>query len=64
VTDKKPKKLSVEARKLAGDFIAEEVRTVRYPRKQAVAVGLSRARAAASELRRKAMISAIMARYR
>lgn len=33
-------------RKKASKFIAEEVRTRKYPRKQAVAIGLSRARAA------------------
>ena len=61
---RKTKKLTGRARKLASKFIAEEVRTGKYPRKQAVAVGISRARAEAAEESRRTKISAIMERYR
>jgi hypothetical protein len=64
VTRTKPRKLTGKTRSLAGKFIAEEVRTGRYSREQAVAIGISRARAAAAETRRRARISAIMSRYR
>jgi hypothetical protein len=60
----RPKKLTGKTRTLASKFIAEEVRTGKYPREQAVAIGISRARAAASATRRGARISAIMERYR
>lgn len=37
-------KLSARAKKLAGKTVAEEMRTRKYPRRQAVAIGLARAR--------------------
>lgn len=37
-------KLRDQARELASKFIAEEIRTGKYPRKQAIAIGISRAR--------------------
>jgi hypothetical protein len=37
-------KLRGQARELASKFIAEEIRTGKYPRKQAIAIGISRAR--------------------
>lgn len=43
---KKPTKLRGRARKEASKFIAEEVRTGKYTRKQAVAIGIARARRA------------------
>jgi len=45
------KKLRGEARSLASKFIAEEVRTGKYPREQAVAVGISRARTVSAKKR-------------
>ena len=41
---KKYAKLRGRARALASKYVAEEVATGKYPRKQAVAIGLSRAR--------------------
>jgi hypothetical protein len=64
VKKKKKRKLRGEARALASKFIAEEVRTGKYPREQAVAVGISRAMAEASATRRSARILDIMDRYR
>ena len=40
---KKPK-LSKRAKTIARETVAEELRTRKYPRRQAVAIGLSRAR--------------------
>ena len=57
-------KLRGRARELAGKFIAEEVRTGKYPREQAVAVGISRAREEARKNRRAKAIGDIMRRYR
>ena len=61
---KKKMKLSLAEKRLAPEFIAEEVRTGRYPRKQAIAIGISRAKAQAKKIRRSDEISRIMARYR
>lgn len=47
-TAKKYPKLKGRAHELAGKFIAEEVASG-YPRKQAIAIGLSRARATAAK---------------
>jgi hypothetical protein len=47
-TSKKYPKLLGRAHELAGKFIAEEVRAG-YPQKQAVAIGISRARSAAKK---------------
>jgi len=44
---KKYPKLGQQARKLAKKAIREEIKTGKYPRRQAVAIGLSRARAEA-----------------
>ena len=38
------RKLTGTARKLASKYIAEEIETRQYPRSQAVAIGISRAR--------------------
>lgn len=45
-TTKKPAKLKGKAQTLASKYIAEEIETGKYPRQQAIAIGLSRARAA------------------
>lgn len=61
---KKVAKLTGYAAKLAKDFIAEEVRTGKYSRAQAIAIGISRARAVvAPPKRRRSRISAILDRY-
>jgi hypothetical protein len=60
----KRRKLTKKSRALASKYVAEEVRTGKYSREQAVAIGISRARAAVAETRRRARISAIMSRYR
>jgi hypothetical protein len=57
-TSKKLPKLRGQSRKLAGKFIAEETRAG-YPRKQAIAIGISRARAA----EKKSKIHAIADKY-
>ena len=41
---KRHPKMSARAKEIAGEKVAEEVRTGRYARRQAVAIGLSRAR--------------------
>lgn len=41
---RKRTKLTGKTRELASKFIAEEIETRKYPRKQAIAIGLSRAR--------------------
>jgi hypothetical protein len=57
-------KLRGRARELVSKFIAEEVRTEKYPREQAVAVGISRAREETRKSRRAKAIGDIMRRYR
>ncbi len=61
---KKYPKLKGKTRKLVGKYIAEEMRTKKYPRKQAIAIGISRARASTAKTKRSNKISAIMKRYR
>ena len=61
---KKRKKLTNEERRLASRFIPEEIRTKQYPRKQAIAIGLSRARAATKKSKHRRMIERIMAMYK
>lgn len=62
---KKPRKkrarLSPRARELASQFIAEEHRTKKYPREQAIAIGLSRARREAAK--EKFKLDTIVAKY-
>lgn len=50
---KKPKKLPKKAQKLTSKYIAEEMRTGKYPRKQAIAIGMSRARKKLSKKKKK-----------
>jgi hypothetical protein len=64
VRDEEHKKLRGKTRELASRFIAEEIRTRKYPREQAIAVGISRARSAVKKKRRCSKIAAIMERYR
>ena len=44
--------------------IAEEIETEKYPRKQAIAIGISRARAATKKTSRRHSIAGIMKRYK
>lgn len=57
-------KLRGETREKASKYVAEEVRTGKYPRKQAIAIGISRARAAAKKHERVSLIDDIVKRYR
>ncbi len=56
------KKISRD-RSLASHFISEEIKTGKYPKKQAVAIGLSRARATSSVAIQNAEIQRIMKKY-
>lgn len=60
---KKYPKLSPREKELASKFIAEEITTGQYPRKQAIAIGISRATAASKKPSRKSKIASIMERY-
>lgn len=46
-------KLPKALQKYASKFIAEEIKTKKYPTKQAVAIGLSRARAKAKKIQKR-----------
>ena len=61
---RKKRKLTSKERKLASRYIAEEIETEKYPRKQAIAIGISRARAATKKTSRRHAIAGIMARYK
>ncbi len=63
-TPKKQPKLRGKARTLAGKYIAEEMRTKKYPRAQAIAIGISRARTQAKKNAHKKRIQAIIDRHR
>lgn len=58
------RKLTREERKLASRYIPEEIETKQYPRKTAIAIGISRAQADVRKARRKRAIDRIMARYK
>lgn len=62
-TSAKQPKLQGTTRSLASQYIAEEMRTQKYPRKQAIAIGISRARAKTKKERQKRTIDAIMRKY-
>jgi len=51
-TKRRPK-LSRRVQELASIFIAEEMRSGQYPRAQAIAIGISRARAFDKEMQRR-----------
>jgi hypothetical protein len=59
----KKRKLTTKEKRLASRYIAEEIETGKYPRKQAIAIGISRARSTAKKARRESAIESIMARY-
>ena len=60
---KKKRKLTSKEKKLASQYIAEEIETGKYPRKQAIAIGISRAREQTKKTIRENEISRIMSRY-
>jgi hypothetical protein len=60
MTKKKPlQSVSRRARELAGECIAQEIRVRKHPRRQAVAIGLSRSRQLAAQEK----IDAVVAKY-
>ena len=61
---KKNPKLRGKAKTLASKYVAEEVSTRKYPLKQAVAIGISRARSEAKESRTVSRLKAMLKRYR
>ena len=61
---KKKRKLTAKEKRLASRYIAEEIETEKYPRKQAIAIGISRARAAAKKTSHGHSIASIMERYK
>ena len=61
---KKRKKLTSREKKLASKYISEEIRTRKYPHKQAIAIGISRAVTKTKKSFRKSEIQRIMDRYR
>lgn len=61
---RKNPKLTGRPLELAGRFIAEEITTGKYPRKQAVAIGISRARSDSKKSRFGKDLQAILDKYR
>ena len=61
---RKKRKLTSKEKKLASRYIAEEIETEKYPRKQAIAIGISRARAATKKTSHRRSIASIMKRYK
>ena len=61
---KKKRKLTAKEKRLSSRYIAEEIETGKYPRKQAIAIGISRARATAKKTSHGHSIASIMARYK
>jgi hypothetical protein len=62
-TKKKRPKLRGKVRDLTSEFIAEEIRTKQYPRAQAIAIGISRARSLAKKTARKKQLQAILDKH-
>ena len=58
------RKPDTNTRKLASKFIAEEMRTHKYPRKQAIAIGLSRARQSSKGSPTAARLKSLLAKYK
>jgi hypothetical protein len=57
------KKLKGKARMLASKFIAEEIQTRKYPRSQAIAIGISRAKAKAKKESFQSRLETIIKKY-
>ena len=62
-TKTKYTKLRGKTRELASKFIAEEMETKKYPRAQAIAIGISRARTQAKKDAHRKRIHAIIAKH-
>jgi hypothetical protein len=60
---KKYPRLSGRVRELASKYIAEEFRTGQYKRSQAMAIGISRARAETRKSAASSKIKTILSRY-
>ena len=56
-------KLTGKTKQLASQFIAEEVHTHKYPRKQAIAIGISRARSKTKNDRKQQELSHLSLKY-
>ena len=64
MTPKKTRaKLRGKTRSLASKFIAEEMRTRKYPRPQAIAIGISRAKAKVKKESFETRLQAIIEKY-
>ena len=63
-TKRKKTKLRGEARELASKFIAEEMETHKYPRKQAIAIGISRAKRASKISHTKTRLKRLLTKYK
>jgi hypothetical protein len=60
---KKQPKLRGKTRTLASKYIAEEMETKKYPRSQAIAIGISRARSKVKKTTRQKRIQAIIDKH-
>lgn len=61
-TKKRPK-LRGKVETLASKFIAEEMRTHKYPKQQAIAIGISRARTKVKESTMVSRLKGMLAKY-
>jgi hypothetical protein len=60
----KRSKLRGRTRDRASKYIAEEMRTRKYPRKQAIAIGISRARSEAKKTRTMTTLAKLIREYK
>jgi len=60
---KRPK-LRGRTKELASRFIAEETKTGQYPRKQAIAIGISRAKAESKKVQTMNRVRNLLSKYR
>ena len=60
---KKRTKLRGRVKTLASKFIAEEMRTRKYPQQQAIAIGISRAKAKVKESTMVSRLKSMLAKY-
>ena len=58
------RKLTREEKRLASRYIPEEIETKQYPRKTAIAIGISRAQTDMKKAKWRRAIDRIMSRYR
>ena len=59
---KRPK-LQNRTKELASEYIAEEMKTRQYPRKQAIAIGISRAKAKSKKVRTMNRVHNLLSKY-